>query len=160
MKIDIVAVGRVRGPMGMAVAEYERRCRRYWSLSVVEVKSGGAGGGSGVAPEVVRRAEGARLMVHLKGGREVIGLTRGGGAMTSTTLAAHLGELVLHSSAGVIFLIGGAYGLPRRLLDRVDRRLSLSTMTLPHDLARLGLLEQLYRAGTLRRNEPDHKGSR
>ena len=110
MKIDIVAVGRVRGPMGMAVAEYERRCRRYWSLSGVEVKSGGAGGGSGVAPEVVRRAEGARLMVHLKGG--------------------------------------------------VDRRLSLSTMTLPHDLARLGLLEQLYRAGTLRRNEPDHKGSR
>jgi 23S rRNA (pseudouridine1915-N3)-methyltransferase len=64
-----------------------------------------------------------------------------------------------HGSAGAAFLIGGALGLADEVLRAADRRMRLSTFTFPHDIARLMLAEQLYRAGTIVRGEPYHKGS-
>ena len=64
----------------------------------------------------------------------------------------------MRSSAGVAFVIGGAFGLGDAVLSRSRRQLSLSAMTLPHEMARLVLAEQLYRAGTILRGEPYHKG--
>jgi 23S rRNA (pseudouridine1915-N3)-methyltransferase len=66
----------------------------------------------------------------------------------------------VQASPGAAFLIGGALGIGTETLRRVDRRMRLSTFTLPHDLVRLLLAEQLYRAGTIARNEPYHKGTR
>jgi 23S rRNA (pseudouridine1915-N3)-methyltransferase len=74
-------------------------------------------------------------------------------------LASFLGAEALRASPGVAFVLGGAFGLSDQVLERAQRRLSLSDLTLPHELARLVLTEQLYRAGTLLRGEPYHKGA-
>jgi 23S rRNA (pseudouridine1915-N3)-methyltransferase len=78
--------------------------------------------------------------------------------MSSRALARYLEGLAVRSSPGVAFLIGGAHGLDASVLERARRELSLSTLTLPHEMARLFMVEQLYRAGTIIRGEPYHKG--
>lgn len=156
MKVTVVAVGRARAPFGRAVAEYEARAARYWRLEIVVVDAGVRSGRGG--PEDARRAEDARILARLPAGGETVALTRSGDALDSTGLARYLGELALHSAPGVTFVIGGAHGLGPEALARARKRLSLSALTFPHELARLVLAEQLYRAGTILRGEPYHKG--
>ncbi len=157
MKVSILAVGRVRGVLAPAVREFEERAGRYWKLEVTEVEAG-AGRGGGRDPQDVQRSEGRRLMARVTEGSETWALTREGKGMSSRALAATLGRMAVEASPGVTFLIGGAYGLDSGVIDGADRKLSLSPMTLPHEMARLVLAEQLYRAGTILRNEPYHKG--
>lgn len=156
MRVLVVAVGRARGPVGDAVADYEARARRYWKLETVEVSSGARGSSS--SGEEVMAAEEKRLLGQLPDDLELVALTRGGEATGSRELARYLNERAVGSHPGVAFALGGAFGLPVGVLDRAARRLSLSALTLPHDFARLVLMEQLYRAGTLLRGEPYHKG--
>ncbi len=157
MKIFIVAVGRVRPPLDMAVREYESRAARYWKLEVVEVDAG-VGRGGGVDPEEVRKVEGERIRSRVPEGGELWLLSRKGKGMTSEALAATLGDRALHALPPVALCIGGAFGFSRELEGESRRRISLSAMTLPHEMARLVLAEQLYRAGTILRGEPYHKG--
>ncbi|MFW6078014.1 MAG: 23S rRNA (pseudouridine(1915)-N(3))-methyltransferase RlmH [Gemmatimonadota bacterium] len=156
MKLELVAVGRPDARLAEAIREYEARASRYWPFESVEVKAERAG--RGVGPAEVRRAESARLRDRVGPGLDVVALTRMGRGLTSMNLAAYIQELALRSLPGAAFVIGGAYGLSEELIRSADRRLSLSTLTLPHDLARLVLVEQLYRAGTIARGEPYHKG--
>jgi len=155
MKVTVVAIGRPRRPVADAIEEYEARARRYWSLDIVEVRAV-KGTDSDVA--AVRRAESKRLLERVPAGSEVVLLTRLGERWSSADLARYLEELALRGRPGAAFLIGGAAGVDEAELGRVDRRLSLSGMTLPHEIARLVLAEQLYRAGTILRGEPYHKG--
>jgi 23S rRNA (pseudouridine1915-N3)-methyltransferase len=155
MKVRVVAVGRVRGPLAGLVGEYEARAARYWKLEVREVVAGGKGGRA--PPERVREAEAERLSAELPEGMDMVALTRAGDPMTSAALASYLGGLAVGASPGVTFAIGGAFGLAPAILARAGRLLSLSAMTLPHEMARLVLAEQLYRAGTIVRGEPYHK---
>ena len=108
--------------------------------------------------EAVMTAEAGRLLARIPDELEMIALTRGGEEMGSEELSGYLQELGVRSSSGVAFLIGGAHGLAQDILTKARRRLSLSAMTLPHEVARLVLAEQLYRAGTIARGEPYHKG--
>lgn len=156
MRVTIVVVGRMRGPLAPAVQEFEARASHYWRLSVAEVDGGL--GGSGRAPEAVREAEAERVERRIPVDGEVWALTREGRPLTSARLAETLADRMTMGSAGVTFLIGGAFGLDDRLVRRSDRALSLSRFTFPHELARLVLAEQIYRAGTILRNEPYHKG--
>lgn len=156
MKVMVVVVGRVRGVLAEAVEEYERRAGRYWKLEIVEV--GGGGPGRDAAPDVVKEAEGERLLARIPAELEVVALTREGRGMDSRALSGYLEKHAVRSSAGVAFVIGGAFGLGEAVLSRARRQLSLSAMTLPHEMARLVLAEQLYRAGTILRGEPYHKG--
>ena len=156
MRLLVVAVGKVKGPLAQVVAEYERRAARYWKLEVEEVDAG-AGRGSRDS-EGVMTAEAGRLLARVPEELELIALTRGGKEMGSEELSGYLQEQGVRSSAGVAFVIGGAHGLAQEVLTRARRRLSLSAMTLPHQVARLILAEQLYRAGTIARGEPYHKG--
>jgi len=155
VKILVVVVGKVRGSLAGAVAEYEKRAARYWKLEVVEV-AGGAGSGQAPADRVME-AEAERILARIPDGLEVVALTRVGKTMDSRELAGYLEEHAVRSSAGVAFVIGGAFGLGTSVLKKARRKLSLSTLTLPHEMARLLLAEQLYRAGTLLRGEPYHK---
>jgi 23S rRNA (pseudouridine1915-N3)-methyltransferase len=157
VKIVIVAVGRVRGPLEPSVAEYEGRAARYWKLEVAEVGAGVPG--RDPAPERVKEAEGERILERIPNDAEVIALTRTGKGSGSAELARTLEALAVRSVRQVVFVLGGAYGLHARVLSRAQRRLSLSPMTLPHEMARLVLAEQLYRAGTIIRGEPYHKGA-
>jgi 23S rRNA (pseudouridine1915-N3)-methyltransferase len=158
VKVSVVSVGPVKHPLRTVVAEYEGRAARYWKLDVVEVEAG-ARGARGDA-ERVKASEAERILARLPGGVEVVALTRAGDRVDSAAFAAYLERLALHGAAGAAFVIGGAFGLGDGVLRAARRTLSLSPLTLPHELARLVLAEQLYRAGTILRGEPYHKGAR
>lgn len=155
MKVRVVCVGKAGALLAEATAEYEARARRYWPLDVIEVKEERAGKGKSV--EAVRAAESARLLERVAPGTRLVALTRTGDAVSSERLAKDLETMAVAGAAGVTFLIGGAHGLSDEVLQTADARVRLSTLTLPHDMARLLLAEQLYRAGTIVRGEPYHK---
>lgn len=156
MKVLIVAVGAVKGALAPVVADYERRASHHWKLSVEEVPAGTKSGSKDA--QAVMSAEAERLLARVPAEVDVVALTRDGKSMDSRELAGYLDEHAVRSSPGVAFVIGGAYGLDPCVIARSRRRLSLSKMTLPHEVARLVLSEQLYRAGTILRGEPYHKG--
>ena len=104
------------------------------------------------------RKEEERILARIPEKAELIALARAGTSLDSRGLAKVLEEKALRSTRDLAFVIGGAYGLGEGVLGRANLRLSLSALTLPHDIARLLLAEQLYRAGTILRNEPYHKG--
>ena len=156
MKVLMVVVGRVRGEHAAAVAEYEKRAGRYWKLEVIEVAAGA--GRRDAAPGTVKAAEAERILARIPRQLEVVALSREGEGMDSRELAGYLDQHGIRSSAGVAFVIGGAHGLDSAVLEISRRSLALSKMTLPHEMARLVLAEQLYRAGTILRGEPYHKG--
>jgi 23S rRNA (pseudouridine1915-N3)-methyltransferase len=156
MRLLVVVVGRVRGPLLAAVEEYENRIPHYYPFEVVEVREEPAR--RGTPPERVMKEEGTRLLERVPAGYEIIALDREGKGWSSEILSGHLAEQGVRGSPGTAFLIGGALGLSASVLDRASRRLSLSDFTLPHELARLVLAEQLYRAGTIARGEPYHRG--
>lgn len=155
MKIALLVVGRAGHLVAPAIEDYERRAARYWSLDVVEVKEEKAR--NSASYEQVRESESRSLLERVPTGCAVIALTRDGKSMSSGQLSAYLQDLAVQGKPGAAFLIGGALGLSRALIQKADRTLSISPMTLPHELARLILAEQLYRAGTIMRGEPYHK---
>ena len=157
MRVVVLSVGKAKGHLAAAIDDYERRAARYWRLETVVVDAGGPSAKSD--PEAVRDAEAGRILSRLPESGEVIALTREGKAGDSPWLSRYLDQLAVRSVPSATFVIGGAFGLGSAVLERATRRLSLSSFTLPHDLARLVLTEQLYRAGTISRNEPYHKGS-
>jgi 23S rRNA (pseudouridine1915-N3)-methyltransferase len=157
LKLTVLAVGKPGKLVADAIREYEDRAARYWALDVHEVK---AVKGKAEDEQRVRSAESERLLARVPPGVELFALTRvGGDAWSSTRLARHLGELTTLAHPGAAFIIGGAFGLSDDALRNADERMRLSAFTLPHDVARLILTEQLYRAGTILRGEPYHKGS-
>lgn len=156
MTITVVVVGRVRGVLAEAVAEYEGRIPHYWKFEVVEVDAGSSRGRQDATS--VMAEEGARLLARIPDGSQVCLLERSGRTMGSRQLAKWLQDQALHGGQGVVFVIGGAFGVSPEVEARAHRKLSFSPMTFPHEMARLMLAEQLYRAGTILRNEPYHKG--
>lgn len=155
MKVVLAVVGRAGKSVADAIADYEKRVARYWPFEVIEVKAVKAGS---KPDDDVRAAESAALLERLPRDVEIVALTRVGERWSSEQLSTYLQEHALRSSAGVAFVIGGALGLDTELLRRAQHRLALSSMTLPHEMARLFMIEQLYRAGTIARGEPYHKG--
>ncbi len=151
--IRLVVVGRPRGPLAAAAADYEARLGRALRLEVVEVREEPLQ--RGTAAEVLAR-EARRLDPHLDGFVLVL-LDRTGTALASEALAARLRDWEERPPQRTAFVIGGSYGLAPELVARADVRLSLGPLTLPHQLARVVLAEQLYRATTILRGEPYHR---
>jgi 23S rRNA (pseudouridine1915-N3)-methyltransferase len=156
VKIALICVGRAGGTLEPAIREYEKRAARYWTLDVVEVKEERAR--KGVTEDHVREAEAERILKRVPKQAELVALTRTGDAWSSARLARHFQRQMTMGGADIVYVIGGAFGLSDGIMKDARRRMRLSTFTMPHDLARLVLLEQLYRAGTIIRNEPYHKG--
>ena len=149
--MTVVAIGRVsdRG-LAAAIANYEKRARRYWKLDVHEVRAE-----RGDDPDRVRRGEAKRLLRYIAG-RQYMACDERGGPFNSRQFAEMMGR-ARESARDVVFVIGGAFGLDREVRDGAELRMSLAPWTLPHELARLVLVEQIYRAGTILRGEPYHK---
>lgn len=154
MKVEIVCVGKAKGRIAELIAEYERRVVHYFSFEAIEVKETPH---RGQPVERVKGEEGERLLARVPAHHELVTLHRPGKAWSSEQLARELAQAALRSVPGVSFAIGGAYGLSQEVLAKASRMISLSAMTLPHEMARLLLTEQLYRAGTINRGEPYHK---
>jgi 23S rRNA (pseudouridine1915-N3)-methyltransferase len=157
LKITLITVGRAGHGLEGAIADYEARVRRYWNFSVVEVREERAGRGAGEG--AVRDAEGRRILARVPKGSELVALARTGESWSSVGFAQHLERHAAHAAPDLTYVIGGAFGLGEDILGQARRSMRLSSFTMPHDIARLVLLEQLYRAGTILRGEPYHKGS-
>jgi 23S rRNA (pseudouridine1915-N3)-methyltransferase len=153
--LTVAVVGKPRHrSLAAAIEDYEARARRYWTLETHEVKEEPARGGLGEA--IVKRREGERLHARVPAGARLVACAADGDRYTSEEFAAWLGR-ERDASRSVAFVIGGAYGLSTEILDAATTTLSLAPWTLPHELARLVLAEQLYRAGSMLRGEPYHK---
>jgi 23S rRNA (pseudouridine1915-N3)-methyltransferase len=154
VKVLVVAVGKVRNrDLASAVDEYERRAGHYWPLEVHEVREEPA---KSLSADLVREREGERLSGAVPASAHLVACDPGGVSKTSEEFSAWLqGER--EKGHDVAFVIGGAYGLSPDLRKRARTKLSLAPWTLPHELARLVLAEQLYRAGSIVKREPYHK---
>ena len=152
MRLVVAVVGKARNPaLGEAIREYETRAARYWPLVVHEVKEE-----RGTETARVREREGARLAEKIPDRARTVACAIGGRSLNSERFADFL-RTARDEDRDLAFLIGGAFGLSPALAEQSQMQLSLSPWTLPHELARLVLAEQIYRAGTIVRGEPYHK---
>ncbi len=151
MKIGLLCVGKLSQPfLRDGVAEYAGRLQRYTAFSCAEIKE--ARGGA----RAMRDQEGERLLARVPEKAFLVALDEKGQRFRSEQLAGFLEEHMLRGTAELLFVIGGAYGFSDRVRQRADLLLALSSLTLTHQMARLLLLEQLYRGFTIVRNEPYH----
>ncbi|MCL2493791.1 MAG: 23S rRNA (pseudouridine(1915)-N(3))-methyltransferase RlmH [Clostridiales bacterium] len=175
MNIEILCIGNLKETwLHDAAGEYAKRLRPYAQLSVTELKETRLPANASAADEeAVRRKEGGALLAALPlagGGKDahnvksgataslfVIALDRRGEALTSEGFAERLEALTARGKSRICFLIGGSLGLSEAALSRADQRLSFSAFTFPHQLMRVILLEQIYRAFKIQRGEPYHK---
>jgi len=156
MAVYLVAVGKLKNAaLRNACGDYYERVQHYLKLLVCEVRDGGRPDRDA---EAARKSEGKALLKAVPSGALVVAVTRTGRARSSRELAEQM-EQWRKEHRDVVFVMGGAHGLDATVLAASDLRLSLSTLTFPHELARLILLEQLYRACTISRGEPYHKGT-
>jgi 23S rRNA (pseudouridine1915-N3)-methyltransferase len=154
VRVLVIVVGKPREPgLAAAIEEFETRAARYWPLDVHEVREEPARGASA---DLVREREGERLLARVPAGAEVVACDVEGVSMSSDAFAQWL-QRTREAARSVALVVGGAYGLSDTVRTRAKSRLSLAPWTLPHELARLVLAEQLYRAGTIVRGEPYHK---
>ncbi|WP_173297994.1 23S rRNA (pseudouridine(1915)-N(3))-methyltransferase RlmH [Thermanaeromonas sp. C210] len=159
MEIYVVAVGRVKEKyLQEGIKEYSKRLRPYVRLEIREgTEEKVPGNLTPGQEERILALEGQSLLRLLPDGAYIIALDREGEMLSSEELAEHLADLALQGRSQVAFVIGGTLGLSQEVLDRAHFKLSFSPLTFPHQLMRLILLEQLYRACKIRRGEPYHR---
>jgi 23S rRNA (pseudouridine1915-N3)-methyltransferase len=141
--IAVIAVGKVKqAGLRAEIDEYINRIRRYARCDEIEIKEGSN-------TEVA-----AHFRKAIRERTKCVALEVGGVAWSSEQLAKFIGKCENSNVGTIAILIGGAYGLPKQVSDSADLRLSLSPMTLPHRIARLVVVEQIYRGFTILRKEP------
>lgn len=152
MKIQVLGIGKIRELyFREAVEEYSRRIGYYVPIRIRDAAKEISG-----SELDMERAYDRLKKEHLKADLKVA-LDRNGRVMSSEDLAAWFEKAMLDSVDLISFIIGGPYGLARSAIDESDQMLSMGAMTLPHQMARLLLLEQIYRAFTIIKGEPYHK---
>ncbi len=152
MKTRVIAVGKLRERyIAEAAADFGMRLRRYDPFEISEVTAS-----SGSDPERAMRDEGERIMRALEPGEPLWLLERTGDELSSIELAARLHDVAERGTTRLTIAVAGTYGASPALLARADFRWSLSRLTFLHEWARALVLEQLYRAAKIARNEPYH----
>jgi 23S rRNA (pseudouridine1915-N3)-methyltransferase len=156
MRLTLVSVGKVSEPfVREACAVYAEKIRRFADLNLIivpeeKILSRGK-------TEYIRRQEGRRIREKLRPNVFTAAVDEKGKSLSSEAFASSLEKWINSGLKDVAFIVGGPYGLDAALREEADFRLSLSAMTLTHGLARILLLEQIYRAFTILRGEPYHK---
>jgi len=159
MNIHIISVGKVREKyLKLGIDEFSKRLQPYCKLKFHEVPDEQAPENlSEKQLEDVKNKEGEKILSKVKDNFYVIALDLGGVNLSSEELAKEMENLSIHGNSTVAFIIGGSNGLSDDVLQRANKKLSFSKMTFPHQLMKLILLEQVYRAFRIMRNEPYHK---
>ena len=159
MNITMITVGKLKEKyLKQGIEEYLKRLSAYAKVNIVELSDE-------KAPEVlsenemeqVKNKEGERILAKISADAHVIALAIEGKMKTSEQLAERLDNLATYGKSKVVFVIGGSLGLSQEVMRRADESLSFSKMTFPHQLMRLILVEQVYRAFKINRGEPYHK---
>ena len=159
MRIDIIAVGKVKESyLRDAIAEYSKRLSRYCKLEIIEVadEKTPEHASEGVERQI-KAKEGERIAKYIRDDAYVIALTIDGRMLSSEGLADEINQLGLRGVSHIQLVIGGSIGLDDAIVRRANYRLSFSKMTFPHQLMRVILLEQIYRAYKINAHEPYHK---
>jgi len=159
MNVTVYCVGKVKEDFyRRAVEEYSKRLSRYCRLQIVEVADEKIPDHAGSSElEQIRNKEGERLLSKMREDSFLIVLAIEGKKMDSVRFSETLGGLSVQGVSDIGFVIGGSVGLSEAVLNRADLTLSFSDMTFPHQLMRVILLEQVYRAYRIMRGEPYHK---
>ena len=159
MKITIVCVGKIKERFYReAVDEYRKRLGKYCKPEIIEVPDEKTPEGAGAAlEEQIRAKEGKRILQKLPEDAYVCTLEIGGRRFSSEGLAEWLEKLTVGGASHIAFVIGGSLGLHEDVCKRGDMSLSFSDMTFPHQLMRVILTEQIYRAFRIINGEPYHK---
>ena len=159
MRINIVCVGKIKEKyLKLGIDEFKKRLSKYCKLEIIELEDE-------KAPEnlsdkemlIIKEKEGKKLLSKIKDNSYVIALAIDGKNLSSEELAETINKLGVRGISNITFVIGGSLGLSDEVLSRADYKLSFSKMTFPHQLMRLILLEQVYRAYRINNGEPYHK---
>ena len=159
IKVTIIAVGKLKEKFFLgAVAEYEKRLSRFIKLQTVEIEPARLSDNPSSA-EIASALEneGNRILKAIPSDAYVTAMCIEGKQMTSEELSADISERAANGSGNRVFIIGGSYGLSDAVKKRADARMSMSKMTFPHKLARVMLLEQIYRAFMIESGGTYHK---
>ena len=159
MRINIVCVGKIKEKyLKLGIDEFKKRVSKYCKLEIIELEDE-------KAPEnlsdkemlIIKEKEGKKILSKIKDNSYVIALAIDGKNLSSEELAETINKLGVRGISNITFVIGGSLGLSDEVLSRADYKLSFSKMTFPHQLMRLILLEQVYRAYRINNGEPYHK---
>lgn len=159
MNITIISVGKLKEKyLKMGIEEYVKRLGAYAKIDLVEVPDEKAPEQLSEAEMTqVKRKEGERILAKINDNSHVIALAINGKMKSSEEMAADLESLMTYGTSKVAFVIGGSLGLHEDVLKRADEKLSFGKMTLPHQLMKLVLVEQVYRSFRIIKGEPYHK---
>lgn len=159
MKITILAVGKIKEKyFENALQEYKKRLGRYCKFEITEVADEKTpDNASATEEDIIRAKEMERLKKYIKSGAYVIALAINGNQISSEEFADKINQLGINGTSHIIFIIGGSIGLDNKILEMADEKLSFSKMTFPHQLMRVILSEQIYRAYKIINKEPYHK---
>ena len=159
MRITIICVGKLKEKYWKdAVAEYSKRLGKYCKLDIIEVADEKAPENMSKAEEErVCQKEGERILKAIKEDSFVTALAIKAKMLSSEELAEQIQKDTIQGISHMVFLIGGSLGLSKEVMDRANRAVSFSLMTFPHQMMRVILLEQIYRAMRIIKKEPYHK---
>ena len=159
MRISIICVGKIKEKyLKLGIDEFKKRLSKYCKLEIIELDDE-------KAPEnlsdkemlMIKEKEGKKILSKIKDNSYVIALAIDGKKLSSEELADTINNLGVRGNSHIVFIIGGSLGLSDEILSRANYKLSFSKMTFPHQLMRLILLEQVYRAYRINSGEPYHK---
>ncbi|POZ54501.1 Ribosomal RNA large subunit methyltransferase H [Lysinibacillus sphaericus] len=159
MNITIVSVGKLKEKyLKMGIDEYVKRLGSYAKIELTEVPDEKAPEQLSEAEmEIVKKKEGERILAKLSPDTYVIALAINGKMKASEEMAADIESLMTYGKSKIAFVIGGSLGLHDDVLKRADEKQSFGKMTLPHQLMKLVLIEQIYRSFRIIKGEPYHK---
>ena len=159
MKITVVSVGKIKEKyLRDGIAEYSKRLSRYCKLDIIELADEKTPDRASEAEELqIKNLEGERILKNIKDTDYVIALAIDGKMLDSVELSEKIESLGVQGQSSLVLVIGGSLGLSDAVLKRADYKLSFSRMTFPHQLMRMILLEQIYRAYRIMHGEPYHK---
>ena len=159
MNIKLLVVGKIKEKFYRdAISEYTKRLSKYCNLSIIEVNDEKTEENlSEYEISLIKNKEADRLMKHISDRDFVIALAIEGKKLDSVSFSKYIDDLTIQGNSNIDFVIGGSLGLSDSILTRSNYKLSFSDMTFPHQLMRVILLEQIYRAFRISKNEPYHK---
>ena len=159
MEITIISVGKLKEKyLKAGISEYAKRMKPYANLKIVEVADESEPNAVSDADILkIKEIEGERILAKIPERAHVIALDLKGKNLTSEDFSKEINEAMIYGSNQIAFIIGGSHGLSQEVLQKTNLKISFGKMTYPHQLMRLILVEQIYRAFKIIRNEPYHK---
>lgn len=159
MDITIISVGKLKEKyLKAGISEYLKRLKSYAKVKIIEVPDEPAGNNLSLREiEQVKEIEGKKIIQKIPERSEVVALDLRGKELTSEQFAEYIDEVATYGKSHIVYIIGGSHGISDEVLEKTHLQISFGKLTYPHQLMRLILVEQIYRAFKILNNEPYHK---